>query len=201
MTDPQTDVLNTLLPPALRAATSPVPLRRAERLFRQGQSPRLMYFVRHGEVALERAGERGEAVVLQCVAHGFVAEASLQAASYHCDARVTRAGEAAALPLERVRATLAQDAAFALRWIAMLGGEVRQLRARCERLSLRGVETRLIHYMKSEGVDGCVHIASGLKSLAVELAVTHEALYRTLARLERTGMVARDAEWLRIPRP
>ncbi len=200
MTDSQTDALDALLPPALRATTAAVPLRRTERLFRQGQPPRFMYFVRRGEVVLERAGERGEPVVLQRVGHGFVAEASLQADRYHCDARVTRPGEAVALPLEQVRAALMQDAAFALRWITMLGGEVRRLRARCERLSLRGVDARLIHFIESEGVDGCVHIASGLKSLAVELAVTHEALYRTLARLGRTGAVVRDGAWLRIAR-
>jgi DNA-binding GntR family transcriptional regulator len=34
-------------------------------------------------------------------------------------------------------------------------------------------------------------LGSGLKSLAAELGVTHEALYRTVADLERSGILVR----------
>ncbi|HRQ36136.1 MAG TPA: Crp/Fnr family transcriptional regulator [Chiayiivirga sp.] len=194
------NALEQLLPPALRAATEDVPLNRGDRMFRQGQRPRWMYFVTRGEVVLERVGEQGEAVVLQRVGHGFLAEASLEAAAYHCDARVTGSGQAVALPLERMRVALVADASFALRWIGMLNGEVRRLRARCERLSLKGVEARLVHLVESEGVDGNLPLPSGLKALAAELAVTHEALYRTVGRLERAGTVVRDGTRLTMRR-
>lgn len=184
--------LRKLLPPALLAACSPVALRKGERLFLQRQRPRHMYFVLTGEIVLERIGARGNAVVLQRVRHGFVAEASLHSASYHCDGLVTADGEAVALPLESLKGELERDPAFALRWIGMLNAEVRRLRAQCERLSLKGVGERLLHLIETEGVDGRLAIPTGLKSLATELAVTHEALYRAVATLEAEKVVLRE---------
>ena len=151
-----------------------------------------MYFVVSGEIVLERIGAHGNAVVLQRIRHGFIAEASLQSGSYHCDGLVTEDLQAVALPLEALKERLAQDPEFALRWIAMLNGEVRRLRAQCERLSLRGVGERLLHLIESEGVEGRLAITCGLKSLATELAVTHEALYRAVARLEKERVVVRE---------
>jgi CRP-like cAMP-binding protein len=185
------DALRKLLPPSLAAMVLPHRLAKDQRLFLQRQRPRRMYFVVDGEVVLDRMGEQGQAIVLQRVQHGFVAEASLQSGSYHCDARVTLAGHAMALPIEPLKTALLQDPPFAQRWIAMLSTEVRRLRGQCERLSLRGVRERLLHLIETEGVDGTLAAASGLKSLAMELAVSHEALYRVLAALEKEGVLVR----------
>lgn len=186
------DEIDALLPPALKAQLTELALSRGEYLFRQGQGPRRMYLVLHGEVLLERPGESGAAVTLQRVRGGFVAEASLQAERYHCDALVAAPGAALWLPLEVLRAQLSEDGAFALRWIGMLSGEVRRLRAQCERLSFNSVSERLLHLIETEGAQGWLSLPRGLKSLAPELAVTHEALYRTAARLERDGVIRRD---------
>lgn len=189
---PAPAALRRLLPPALLAAATAIRLRRGERLFLQRQRPRHMYFVVTGEIVLERVGASGNAVVLQRVRHGFVAEASLQSSSYHCDGLVTADGEAVALPLEALTGELARDPEFALRWIGMLGQEVRRLRGQCERLSLRGVGERLLHLIETEGEQGRLAVPQGLKSLATELAVSHEALYRTVAALEQENIVVRD---------
>ena len=82
----------------------------------------------------------------------------------------------------------------------MLNAEVRRLRAQCERMSLKGVGERLLHLVATEGVDGVLPIGSGLKSLATELAVSHEALYRAVAALEKDGVLARDAGRLWVTR-
>lgn len=186
------DTLRKLLPPELVSAAGRVERSKGDRLFLQRQRPRHMYFVVSGEIVLERIGAHGNAVVLQRIRHGFIAEASLQSGSYHCDGLVTEDLQAVALPLEALKERLAQDPEFALRWIAMLNGEVRRLRAQCERLSLRGVGERLLHLIESEGVEGRLAITCGLKSLATELAVTHEALYRAVARLEKERVVVRE---------
>ena len=186
------DTLRKLLPPELVSAAGRVERSKGDRLFLQRQRPRHMYFVVSGEIVLERIGAHGNAVVLQRIRRGFIAEASLQSGSYHCDGLVTEDLQAVALPLEALKERLAQDPEFALRWIAMLNGEVRRLRAQCERLSLRGVGERLLHLIESEGVEGRLAITCGLKSLATELAVTHEALYRAVARLEKERVVVRE---------
>lgn len=187
------EILQKLLTPDLIAAASGRGLSKGDVLFRQRQRPRVLHFVVSGEIVLERTGKGGDPVVLQRVRQGFVAEASLQSAAYHCDAVVTAAGLAVAVPIEPLKAELGSDHAFALRWIAMLNAEVRRLRAQCERLSIKGVAERLLHLVETEGVDGVLSIGSGLKSLATELAVTHEALYRAVAALEKGGLIARDS--------
>lgn len=194
------DTLSKLLPPDLMTSSSGIALCKGEPLFLQRQRPRYMYFVVGGEIVLERMGEGGDPVVLQRVRQGFVAEASLQSGSYHCDAVVTVPGHAVALPIEPLKAKLATDSAFALRWIGMLNAEVRRLRAQCERMSLKGVSERLLHMIETEGVDGCLRTGSGLKSLATELAVSHEALYRALARLEKSGVIVREAGCIVVAR-
>lgn len=187
------EALRQLLPASLQAVAVAVSMRKGERLFAQQQRPGHMYFVVNGEVVLERSGARGDTLVLQRVRHGFVAEASLQSARYHCDALVTASGQAVALPIAPLKEELARDSTFALRWIDMLNGEVRRLRAQCERMSLKGVRERLLHLLETEGRHGRLSIQSGLKSLATELAVSHEALYRTVAVLEKEGLIGREA--------
>lgn len=187
-----TDTLRKLLPASLTTLSSHVELRKGDRLFLQRQRPKHMYCVVVGEIVLERTGEQGHALVLQRVRQGFLAEASLQSMSYHCDAVVTAPGQAVALPIKPLRVELAADSDFALRWIGMLNAEVRRLRAQCERMSLKGVNERLLHMIETEGVDGRLRTASGLKSLATELAVSHEALYRALAGLEKAGVIFRE---------
>ncbi len=157
-----------------------------------------MLFVSSGEVVLQRLGAQGEIVVLQRTREGFIAEASLQSARYHCDALVTRSGEFVSVPLAAVRQTLHSDSAFASRWIAMLNREVRRLRAQCERLSKKGVKERLLHLIETEGKNGQLALGSDLKSLAAELGVTHEALYRAVADLERASILARREGILRL---
>lgn len=150
-----------------------------------------MLFVCHGEVVLQRVGAQGNAVVLQRARHGFIAEASLQSVRYHCDAIVTHSGELVAIPLPPIKQALLADPAFATRWISMLNREVKRLRAQCERLTTKGVKERLLHLIETEGNMGSLAVASNLKSVAAELGVTHEALYRAVADLERSDILAR----------
>jgi CRP-like cAMP-binding protein len=167
-------------------------------LFETGRRPRSMFFVSDGEVLLHRIGEDGEVVVLQRTRHGFVGEASLQADRYHCDAVVVADAIVTRIPRQALLSELTADAAFALRWIGMLNKEVRRLRQQCERLSLNTVEARLMHLIRTEGDDAGLPTGSGLKTLAREIGVSHEALYRCVAALERRGLVARSEGRLRL---
>ncbi|MBI5259161.1 MAG: Crp/Fnr family transcriptional regulator [Burkholderiales bacterium] len=194
--------LQQLLPAALLGQCTTRRVARDTRLFHQRQRPRAMHFVAHGEVLLQRPGEQGSALVLQRIRQGLVAEASLQAGAYHCDAVVAVPAEIVSLPIGPLREALAADPAFAMRWIGMLNAELRRQRMQCERLSIKGVRERVLHLLATEGSAGRLAVPAGLKSLATELAVTHEALYRTLAALAREGRVTREpgALLLRTPR-
>jgi DNA-binding IclR family transcriptional regulator len=70
------------------------------------------------------------------------------------------------------------------------------LRLQCERLNLKGVQARVLHWLETEGTGGCCKVTAGYKSLAAELGVSHEALYRALAHMAEAGLVLRGPESL-----
>jgi CRP-like cAMP-binding protein len=183
--------LRLLLPAALHALCEQRRYERGTLLFQTGRRPGSMHFVSAGEVILQRLGEDGEVAILQRTRHGFVGEASLQADRYHCDAFVVADANVTRVPRPALLAALTSDAAFALRWIGMLNKEVRRLRQQCERLSLNTVEARLLHLVRTDGDASGLPIGSGLKTLAPEIGVTHEALYRCVAGLEKRGVMMR----------
>jgi CRP/FNR family transcriptional regulator, dissimilatory nitrate respiration regulator len=185
--------LRALLPAGLHGLCERQFHARGARVFHAGRRPSAMYFVRAGEVVLQRSGEDGELLVLQRTRHGFVGEASLQTDRYHCDAVVVADAELTRIPRQALLDALNADAAFALRWIGMLNAELRRVRLQCERLSLHTVQARLLHLIRTEGDAEGLATGSGLKTLAHGLGVTHEALYRTLAAMERDGVIQRRA--------
>lgn len=167
-------------------------VKKGERLFQAGTKPTHMFYVGSGEVVLERLGRQGDVVVLQRARHGFVGEASLQSARYHCHARVMLDAEITSVAIAPLLAAMTADAAFSARWVGMLSAELRRLRLQCERLALNRVQDRLLHLIETEGQGGRLSLDAGLKSLAGQLGVTHEALYRCVASLERAQVLRRE---------
>jgi len=187
------------LPRALLAQARCLEVDTGTALFHLGGRPALLYYVLDGEIALLRHSVRGQTIVLQRARRGLLAEASIESQRYHCDAVARAPSRVCTLPLGVLRHALAEDTAFAAAWARHLAGEIRRLRARAERLQLHGAEARIVHYLESEGVDGAVELDQPLKSWALELGLTHEALYRALARMTRAGRLLRTGSRLRLP--
>ncbi len=183
--------LKTLLPPQIHALCVGDQFKRHERLFVTGKTPVWMFYVIAGEVTLERTGPQGESIVLQRTRLGFVSEASLKTAKYHCDGLAITDTNVIKVPVQALAAALDSDPAFASRWINMLNSEVKRLRLHCERLSMKSIKDRVLHLIHTEGKNGEYPVITGLKSLAGELGVTHEALYRTLSALEKAKTIRR----------
>ncbi len=190
--------LKTLLPAQLHELCIGAYYKKNDRLFLTGKMPESMFYVVAGEVTLERTGLQGEPVVLQRTRQGFVSEASLKVSKYHCDALAITDTNVIKIPIKVLADALDKDSEFASRWISMLNLEVRRLRLHCERLSMKSVRDRVLHLINTEGQDGNYAIGTGLKTLAGELAVTHEALYRTLAALEKSEEIERGDGFLMI---
>lgn len=184
--------LHNLLPASLHGLCTTTSVKKGNLLFQTGKKPQWMFFVVDGEVTLERLSQQGDPVVLQRTQHGFVSEASLQSAKYHCDGRAVANSDVVQIPIQDLAEALRNDADFSARWISMLNQEVKRLRLQCERLSLKSVKERVRHLIHTEGKDGTYAVNTGLKSLASQLGVTHEALYRTLAELEKSGELKRQ---------
>ena len=187
-----------ILPQAIRHSATHRAYAAGQVLARQGQRPRHIYYVTSGEVRLVRAGRAGETAILQRVRQGWVAEASLFASTYHCDLVAGAATECLQVPAAVVMQALDQSPEFTREWLVHLSTEVRRLRAVRERLSLRGAEQRVVHAIESEGTGSRLQMNGSVKDWAFELGLTHEALYRTLAKMELAGSLRRGTGWLEL---
>ena len=183
--------------------TMPAPLRETaqwlnftagQMLFKQGDEPRLIYFIAQGEVRLRRYSPDGAEMVVQRARNSFLAEASIESPAYHCDALASEAAVALAFPLADFRLALAECPNFRGRWISHLLREVKRSRAQCERLGLRNADARVLHYLESECPNGCLVLSSSKKAWAAELGLTHEALYRALSKLSQAGVIRVSGE-------
>jgi len=185
-----------LIPIGLRQQAKRLDAQAHEPLFHIGDPVRCVYLVVSGEARLIRLARNGSEVILQRSRGGFLAEASLEARSYHCDAITTKPTTILMLPVAAFRAALEEDPIFRSAWQSQLTKEIRKLRAQCERLSLNSAADRISHYIESEGADGILTLNQSRKSWAAELGLSHEALYRTLRRMQSEGVL--DVDGVRL---
>jgi CRP-like cAMP-binding protein len=185
------------LPIAARASIRVEKLDAGQALFRAGTRPAAMFFVLSGEVRLVRLSRSGSEIVLQRTREGILAEASLDQPAYHCDAFASMQTTVLRLSREMVREALKEER-FAAAWRIELSRELRRLRAQCERLSLNTAQERIIHYLETEGENGMLTLAQSKKRWAAELGLTHEALYRSLSQMEKSGSIRIEGNKLRL---
>jgi len=185
------------LPRTARAAVRVQELDAGDALFHAGSAPSSMFFVLAGEVRLVRTSRTGSEIVLQRARGGIVAESSLDQRAYHCDALVSTPTSVLAVPSAVIRQSL-KDESFAAAWRTELSRELRRLRAQCERLSLKAAEDRIRHYLETEGEYGVLTLTQSKKRWAAELGLTHEALYRSLAHMVRSGLIRIDGSNIRL---
>lgn len=149
-------------------------------LFRMGDGVTLVHLVVAGEIALQRVTEMGAVLTLQRARPGDVlAEASVYAPRYHCDAVATKDARVKALAIVDFRTALAADPAASEQWAQRLAEATQAARMRAEVRSLRTVAARL---------DAWLSVTDGLppkgrwQDVASEIGISREALYRELAR-------------------
>jgi len=171
--------------PALFDAAPSLTLRAGAALFRREDAVRSAFLVRDGRVALERGLPSGEALVLSVAGQGaLLAEASLFAPRYHCDAVARTDAKLTALPVAAFRDRLRAAPGAALGLVEALGAEVQRQRMRVEILRLPRLDDRLdawlaLHPPPPRG---------GWVGVAEAIGVTPPALYRVLARRRRAGL-------------
>jgi CRP-like cAMP-binding protein len=202
-TDGPLSAMKTLpfsLPEPLQAFSRTRDYARGEMLFRRGDPARSVFFIYSGEVRMVRSGRTGEDILLHRGRPGeYFAEAAVDCPEYLCDAVAFQASTLAVIPKKEMAALLAGDRSFAAQWNSVLMRELRLARARIERLALSSVAERVRHFVLTEGEDDASEVAlpGSLKDFARDLGVTHEALYRTLAKMEKAGEISRNGNTLR----
>jgi CRP-like cAMP-binding protein len=173
---------------------------RGEMLFRRGDAASRVFFVYSGEVRMLRSGRAGEEILLHRAGPGeYFAEAAVDCSHYLCDAIASQASTLAVIPKAELAELIRNDGGFAMQWNSLLAHELRKARERIERLALSSVAERVRHFIVSNDRDSAgVALSGSLKDLARDLGVTHEALYRTLASMQKSGEVDRKGNILKL---
>jgi len=165
-------------------------LKAGQLLFRANDAVLSLFLVTSGEVRLVRPLPHGAPLTLQRAGPGtLLAEASLFAERYHCDAVASEAAVLRVVPARRLKAILGEDASLASEFMRHLAHEVQRSRTQAETLSLKTVAERLDAWASLNG--GALPDKGRGRRVAAELGVSPEALYRELARRRRPGAGAR----------
>tara|TARA_R110001599_G_scaffold37173_23_gene115720 strand:- start:432 stop:1031 length:600 start_codon:yes stop_codon:yes gene_type:complete len=155
-------------------------------LFRQNDSPAALFFLQSGHMQLLRHTENGESIIIHNAFAGQTfAEASLFSSHYHCDALAVEPCELVCMDKARILQTMQQNALFALALSARFAGQIQAYRRRLELLAIRSADQRVFAAIADGMLTGSV------KSLAAEIGLTHEATYRTLAKLTARGALVK----------
>jgi CRP-like cAMP-binding protein len=150
-------------------------------LFRAGDPMQSLYLVVIGALRLTRVLPHGLELTLQRAYSGaIVAEASLFAARYHCNAVATEPSILCVVPVQRIAAALRDDSGLVWDWARHLAREVQRARAHAEILSLKTVAERVDGWSALNG--GVLPPKGRWRHLASEIGVSPEALYREFAR-------------------
>ena len=182
------------LPAAIFDSAVERKLAAGESMFRAGGKSAGFYEVISGTVRMLRTDRSGREAVLQSASAGeTLAEASLFSATYHCDAVAETGSVVRFYRKAVVLAELQRNPDFARAFAAMLARQVMALRTRLERRNIQSARERIRHFLtvNAEADGRTVKLTGTLKALAADLGLTHEALYRTLARMEADGEIAR----------
>ncbi|AMJ63017.1 hypothetical protein AXW83_24390 [Bosea sp. PAMC 26642] len=133
-----------------------------------------------GVIALIRPLPHGADLTIQRARAGtIVAEASLFADTYHCDAVARDAARVQGVPVEWVIDLLERRPDVARALTCHLAVEVRRARARAEIASLKTVAMRLDAWLALE--EGELPPRGRWREVAAEIGVSPEAFYRELA--------------------
>lgn len=180
------------LPESVQAASTERTLAAGQALFRIGGATLGLFEVVQGKVRLVRTDPSGRETVLQSAGPGdFISEASLFSPVYHCDAVAFADSVVRLYPKASVLSALEEPQA-AREFMAILAREIMRLRTRLEVSNIHSARERVRHYLVANaGPDGQTRLPGSVKDLAAELGMTHEALYRTLAAMERDGEIER----------
>jgi CRP-like cAMP-binding protein len=182
------------LPAAVWSAAVDRKLKAGEPLFHLGDKTVGLYEVIAGRLRLMRVDRSGHEIVLYVAGEGeTIAEASLFSPAYHCDAIAASDAVVRVYPKAAVLTAFAKDPKAAQAFAATLARQVMNLRTRLELRNIRSARERVRQFLAlNASADGrTVELRGTVKELANELGLTHEALYRTLAALERTGEIRR----------
>lgn len=184
------------MPGALRQDATVREIEADQSLFGQGDRASAIFALERGRIRLVRHTADGHRVTLHTARTGeLFAEAALFSDVYHCDAIADVPSRVRILPKAKLISAFERDPELSRRFMSILARQVMALRTRLEQRNIRSARERILLHLALSAEDGrVVRLDGTLVDLAAEIGLTHEALYRNLAALERDGVIRRDRE-------
>lgn len=169
-------------------------------LFRQGNPTFGFFRLVSGCIRLVRVTPSGAKVPMHTVRPGeLFAEASLFSARYHCDAIATRASEVLVYSKTELTSRFREHGGDLWTFAGALAHHVQALRTGLELRQIRSARERVLQSLELRcGASDTAKMDGTLKQFAEEIGLTHEALYRALAGLERDGRITRGDGEIRL---
>ena len=163
-------------------------------IFRQGDPVRWLNLVTGGRIRLSRLLARGSEIALATATAGdIVAEASVYSPRYHCDAIAETRATVTRYAMRAVQDVLQSQPLAAKLYGAHLAAQLMDLRAMAEIRAIRRADCRLLAWlqMRATGAPPAFDGEGAWPSIARQLGLTGESVYRALASLERSGKIKR----------
>ncbi len=169
-----------------RSALRQYQLKKSEVIFHQDDETRGLFFVVTGHIDLVRVTEAGHGVVIHRAKQGETfAEASLFSETYHCDAVCVSDSQLIEMNRKVVMAKFQSDSNFAFSLAQKFAQQNQFYRRKVELMAMKSAEERVFAAVL-EGM-----LTGNIKSLAAEIGLTHEVVYRSLSKLTASGMLVK----------
>lgn len=163
-------------------------------LFRASDPSKGCFYLITGEMRLVRWSRDGRGTIIHVARAGETfAEAALFSPHYHCDAVAVTESSGHILRKTAINSAFKTNPRFALAFSACLARQVQDLRHRVELSGIRSADDRILAALSNYMVldSGEFLGLPPLKVLASQIGMTHEALYRSIARLVGNGRLIR----------
>jgi CRP/FNR family transcriptional regulator, dissimilatory nitrate respiration regulator len=163
-------------------------------LYRQGDRARSVFVLESGQVRIVRRSSESKAILLRLVTPGeSFGTTALFSEVYGNEAMAEVPARIHVYPKQALWETLRQRPDVAASFVGSLARQINTLEDRLELRSISSARERIIRYLSSHAQFGkrVVNFDKPLKDIASDLGLSREVLYRTLAQLEREGVITR----------
>jgi CRP-like cAMP-binding protein len=183
------------LPPNLRSQIRYQSFLGEQTLFSQGEPASYFYVVESGRIRLDRYMPSGKFVTFQIArpGEGF-SISSLFDEMHEYNATSEEPSRVIMYPKQTVLDALSDYPEFAQELMYQLLKNMCALRIRLELREIRIASDRILYYLQSiaKFSGTTVSFERPFRMVALDLGLTPEVFYRTLAQLEKEGMISRE---------
>jgi CRP-like cAMP-binding protein len=175
-------------------------LARDEPLFRQGDPATAVFLISRGRLRMIRHLACGDRITIHTGRSGeLFAEGSLFSDVYQCDAIAAEPTQVRACGKAEMLVAIGDSPSTMLALLEQVTRSLHHARAMRELRNIRSANDRVLHHLYlSASKDGAVVFDRPLLEVAEDLGLTHEAYYRSLATLARTGAIKRLGRKIRL---